>query len=112
MLVKNAGFADAEPNGNSITYVALHPDGKGDTRFGDLYVAGSDGRRPRKLASGETFLPRWSPDGSEVAFADSMAGMAGMYVVNIATNAVARVYPVDEWPEWVDQQTLIIDLSD
>jgi Tol biopolymer transport system component len=112
LLVKNAGFADAEPNGTSIVYVALRSDGKGDPGFGDVYVAGSDGSRPRKLASGETFLPRWSPDGSEVAFSDSMAGMAGMYVVNIATNAVARVYPVDEWPEWVDQQTLIIDLSD
>jgi Tol biopolymer transport system component len=112
LLVKNGGFADAEPNGNSITYVALRSDGKGDPAFGDVYLARSDGSQPRKLATGETFQPRWSPDGSEIAYVDSMPGMSGMYVVDVATGASERVYPIDEWPEWVDQQTLIIDLSD
>lgn len=112
LLLKNAGFADTQPNGKSITYVALRSDGKGDPTFGDVYVASSDGSQARKLADGETFLPRWSPDGSEVAFADSMPGMSGIYVVDVATNAIGRVYPVDEWPEWANDQTLIIDLSD
>jgi WD40-like Beta Propeller Repeat len=110
LLLKNAGYADAEPNGDSITYVALLSDGKGDPTFGDAYVASSDGSGARKLADGKTLLPRWSPDGSEIAFADM--GKPGMFVVDVATGDIQKVYGSDEWPEWVDQQTLIIDLSD
>ena len=110
LLLKNAGYADAEPNGASITFVALPSDGKGDPTFGGVYVARSDGGEPRKLADGETLLPRWSPDGSEIAFADM--GKPGTFVVDVATGDTQKVYGSDEWPEWVDQQTLIIDLSD
>jgi Tol biopolymer transport system component len=110
MLVKDAGFADTQPNGGSIVYVALQPDGKGDPQFGGTYVARSDGSGARKLADGETLLPRWSPDGSEIAYADT--GKAAIYVVDVATGDTRKVYDGDEWPEWVDQQTLIIDLSD
>jgi len=110
LLVKNAGFADAEPNGNSIAFVAVQSDGKGDPTFGDAYTAMSDGTQPRKLAEGETLLPRWSPDGSEVAFTD--VGKPGIFVADPATGETQKVYGMDEWPEWVDQQTLIIDLSD
>lgn len=110
MLVKDAGFADAEPDGDSITFVAFQPDGKGDPTFGDAYVARSDGSGAHKLADGETLFPRWSPDGSEIAFADT--GKVGTFVVDLATGDIQKVYGPDEWPEWVDQQTLIIDLSD
>ena len=110
LLLKNAGFADAEPNGDSIAFVALQSDGTGDPTFGDAYVAMSDGTQPRKLAEGETLLPRWSPDGSEVAFTD--VGKPGIFVADPATGETQKVYGMDEWPEWVDQQTLIIDLSD
>jgi dipeptidyl aminopeptidase/acylaminoacyl peptidase len=110
LLLRNAGFADAEPNGDSITYVALQSDGKGDPTFGDAYVARSDGSGARKLADGETMLPRWSPDGSEIAFADQ--GEPGIVVVDVTTGDTQKVYGSNEWPEWVDQQTLIFDLSD
>ena len=110
LLLKNAGFADVEPNGDSITFVSLRSDGKGDPTFGDVYVAKSDGSGARKLADGETLLPRWSPDGSEIAFVDM--GKPGTFVVDVATGDAQKVYGSDEWPEWVDQQTLIIDLSD
>ena len=33
-------------------------------------------------------------------------------MVDVATGDTQKVYGSDEWPEWVDQQTLIIDLSD
>jgi Tol biopolymer transport system component len=109
LLVKSGGFADAEPNGDSIAFVALRSHGSGDPTFGGVYVARSDGSQPRKLADGETFVPRWSPDGSEVAYSDAQGGI---YVVDVATGDAQSVYPIDEWPEWVDPHTLIIDLSD
>ncbi len=110
-LLKNAGFADAEPNGDSITFVALQGGSSDvDPTFGDVYVANSDGSGARELASGDAWLPRWSPDGSEIAFADG--SKAAMLVVDVASGDLRKVYDSEEWPEWVDQHTMIIDLSD
>ena len=111
LLLKNAGFPDAEPNGDSITFVSLEGGSSNvDPAFGDVYVANSDGSDVHKLADAEAWLPRWSPDGSEIAFSDS--AKAAMLVVDVATGDIRKVYDSDEWPEWVDQHTLIIDLSD
>jgi Tol biopolymer transport system component len=110
LVLRNAGYADAAPSGDSITYVALRGGVTGDPTFGDLYVAKSDGSDARKIVDGETLLPRWSPDGSQIAFADQ--GKPGMFVTDVATGVTRRILDVDEWPEWVDRQTLVVDLSD
>jgi Tol biopolymer transport system component len=109
MLLPNAGFADAEPGGDSITFVQLG-EGHIDPDFGDLFVAKSDGTEARKVADGEVLLPRWSPDGSEIAYED--LGRQATLVVDVATGDSRKVLDPAEWPEWVDQQTLIVDLSD
>jgi len=110
LLRRNAGFADAEPRGDSITFVALRGGGGPDPAFGDLYVARSDGSDAHKILDGETLQPRWSPDGSQIAFA--AAGANGLFVTDVATGHTEEILRSAEWPEWVDQQTLIIDLSD
>jgi Tol biopolymer transport system component len=110
VLLRNAGFADPQPGGDSITFVALRGGVGGDPTFGDVYIANSDGSQARKFADGETWQPRWSPDGSQIAFSDSAKD--AMFVTDVATGDTKLVYDSGEWPEWVDQQTLIIDLSD
>jgi hypothetical protein len=35
-----------------------------------------------------------------------------MDVVDVATGETHKILDSDEWPEWVDQDTLIVDLSD
>jgi Tol biopolymer transport system component len=109
LVRENAGAVDVEPGGDSIAFVRIQ-EVDGQPRFGALYVARSDGSGAHKLVDGAFLLPRWSPDGSEIAYTD--AAHPGMFVVNVATGHTRQVYGSDEWPEWVDQQTLIIDLSD
>lgn len=46
---------------NQIVYV----DGKGD-----LWIAGADGRRARRIMKGNFTLPAWSPDGRAIAVAE------------------------------------------
>jgi dipeptidyl aminopeptidase/acylaminoacyl peptidase len=106
LLQRNAAFPDAQPGGDLITFSKI------DDRenAGDLYVARSDGSDARKLVEGATNLPRWSPDGSQIAFSDD--GRDAMVVVDLATGETQHVWPHGEWPEWVDADTMIIDLSD
>ncbi len=55
-------------------------------------------------------MPRWSPNGSQIAYADE--GRGGLFVVDVATGETQKILDSAEWPEWVDQRTLILDLSD
>jgi len=105
LVERNAGWADAQPQGDLITFSKIDDQG----RSSGLYVARSDGSDARKLAAGAINLPRWSPDGSQIGYSDDVRGM---YVVDVATGETQQVYPSGEWPEWVDENTMIIDLSD
>jgi hypothetical protein len=50
---------------NRIAYVDGH---------GDLWVAGADGRNPRRLLKGDFTLPAWSDDGKTIAVAEKKDG--------------------------------------
>lgn len=49
------------PELNQIAYVDVK---------GDLWIAGADGRRARRLLKGNFTLPAWSPDGRAIAVAE------------------------------------------
>jgi Tol biopolymer transport system component len=106
LVRRNAIGADAEPGGNLIAFSAID----GEENVGGLYVAKSDGSGARKLVDGHIWLPRWSPDGSQLGYSDT--GRSGLFVVDVATGETRRILDHDEWPEWVDQDTMIVDLSD
>jgi Tol biopolymer transport system component len=72
-------------------------------------VARSDGSRARKLVEGSIMLPRWSPDGSQIGYTDVEGG--GFFVVDVDTGETEQILDSDEWPEWVDENTMIVDLS-
>jgi Tol biopolymer transport system component len=109
LVRRNANFADAEPGGDRIAFTELRAI-DGEPTFGDLYVARSDGSDARKLVDGQITQPRWSPDGSQLGYSD--AGRNGLFVVDVATGETRQILDYEEWPEWVDQDTMIVDLSD
>jgi hypothetical protein len=37
---------------------------------------------------------------------------AALFVLDVATGETRRILDHDEWPEWVDEDTMIVDLSD
>ena len=106
LLVRNAIAADAQPGGNLIAFARV----AGQDDIHDLYIARSDGSDPRKIVEGRIWLPRWSPDGSQVAYADDTRN--GLFVYDIETGGTRQVFDSSEWPEWVDMNTMIVDLSD
>jgi Tol biopolymer transport system component len=96
-LVRRAAtFGDVSPDGTQIAFVE-------DGGFGDLFVAPTAGGKAQKLATGEIVVPRWSPDGTRIAYND---GSGGVYVVDVETGERTLVAETDHLPAWVDDDTL------
>jgi Tol biopolymer transport system component len=96
LVRRNATFGDYSPDGSQIAFV-------GDGGFADLWVAPSTGGKAQKLATGEIVVPRWSPDGTRIAYND---GSGGVYVVDVGTEGKGLVLGSGRLPEWVDDDTL------
>jgi Tol biopolymer transport system component len=109
LMQRNAIGGDFSPSGGAIAYSA-YSEVDGQFEFGDLYVARSDGSGARKLVDGSTMLPRWSPDGSQIGYTDVERG--GLFVVDVETGETKRILDSDEWATWIDENTMIVDLSD
>jgi Tol biopolymer transport system component len=106
-LVHEDAFAvDVSPTGDAIAYTEVVKSDYG-FRTGDLYVARLDGSGARKIADGSEGISRWSPDGSEIAFE---AGV-GIDIVDVETGEI-RSTNASGWPEWVDADTLMIEVGD
>jgi Tol biopolymer transport system component len=96
----------------------LSPDGStlamGCERFdGGLCIAHADGTNLRVLVSVSGppwFGPRWSPDGTRIAYINPENNPADsrVFVVDVATGETTFVAQGD-WSEWLDDHTLIIE---
>jgi Tol biopolymer transport system component len=84
----------------SLAYVDPSP---GDWSSDNLLVA--DGSGPgRVVARGdEIVFPRWSPDGTRIAYVDG----GGVYVLDVATGEASHVANGGSG-EWFDEDTLVI----
>jgi Tol biopolymer transport system component len=106
LVHEDAFGVDVSPTGDAIAYTEVV---KSDYGFqtGDLYVARPDGSGARKIADGSEGISRWSPDGSEIAFETGV----GIDIVDVETGEV-RTTNAGGWPEWVDADTLMIEVGD
>ena len=60
-----------------------------DLFTGDLWIANADGSDRRQLAAGELAMPRWSPDGTKIAYSDD--GRGGTFVVDVGTGETTMI---------------------
>ena len=101
VLLVGTGTGTISPDGSTLA-----------VRCSDgICVANADGTNLRALVSGpHLFGPKWSPDGTRIAYNDQADGPTGnkVFVVHVATGETTLV--ADGFVEdWLDDQTLIIE---
>ena len=107
LVRQNAFGVDVSPTGDAIAYSeALNVDG--ELTVGDLYMARPDGSGARKVADAPADFPRWSPDASQIAYegADNE-----LHIIDVETGAIERYPDATGWTEWVDADTLMIEVG-
>jgi tricorn protease len=87
------------------TRLLRYPDIHGDQLVfcygGDIYLSTMAGKRVRRLTSllGEESLPKFSPDGRQIAFTAESEGNKDVFVLSTAGGSPRRLtfHPADEW---------------
>ena len=118
IVVRDAGNGEYSPDGSMIAYTLISGteaafDGTeaalSDLFTGDLWIANADGSDRQQLAAGELAMPRWSPDGTKIAYSDD--GRGGTYVVDVDTGETTMIADAVGWTEWVDDDTLLLPIG-
>lgn len=104
----DASMGAYKPNGADLAHAdlayAYPPSGPGDWSSEVLYISANGGHQQWDAALGsEISFPKWSPDGTRIAYVD----VDGVYVVDVASEETVRVAE-GEFPQWYDNDTLII----
>ena len=85
------------PDGRQVAYVRMRGDVMKDAYTGDLWLVGTDGRAHRPLATGAA-SPRWSPDGTRLAYVAGEKGKAQIFVRWMESGTTTQVTRVVEKP--------------
>jgi dipeptidyl aminopeptidase/acylaminoacyl peptidase len=103
------GVADPRlsPDGKTVAYVVAAVDAKANDYRGAIWLASADGAaEPRRFTSGAKHDadPRWSPDGSQLAFTSNREGKAmQLYVMPLAGGEPRKLTSLKEdvtQPAW------------
>jgi dipeptidyl aminopeptidase/acylaminoacyl peptidase len=99
------GDPQVSPDGSSIVYVRRFADVMTDMTYSNLWVVNTDGSGHRRLTTGDfqDDTPRWSPDGTRLAYMSDRGGMPQIYLRWIDTGETAPITDLTEPPmglEW------------
>ncbi len=80
--LQSAGDPQISPDGKRILYVRQFSDINADKRGSNLWIINVDGSEDRALTSGNysDSSPRWSPDGTRIAYISDRDGKPQLYV--------------------------------
>jgi dipeptidyl aminopeptidase/acylaminoacyl peptidase len=89
------------PDGKKIIYVRRFADPLTDRRYSNLWIINADGTDHRPITTGNRsdMSPRWSPDGTRVAFLSDADGKQQIYIRWMDSGQTARVTNLDQAPD-------------
>jgi dipeptidyl aminopeptidase/acylaminoacyl peptidase len=101
--VQTATDPQISPDGKRIVYVRNSADISTDRRVSNLWIINSDGADHRPLTTGTygDSSPRWSPDGTRIAFVSDRDGKAQLYIHWMDTGQIARLTDLENSPSGV-----------
>lgn len=91
------------PDGRKIVYVRRWSDVMSDRRYSNLWIINSDGSDHRPLTSGNysDSSPRWSPDGTRIAYISDRDGSPQIYVRWMDTGQTAKITNLQNPPSGI-----------
>jgi Tol biopolymer transport system component len=87
-------YGEVSPDGRWLAFARTEA---GQTRVCIQAVAGGPARR---LTAGPSTVPRWSPDGTLIAFAPDRSDTGGIYVIRPDGTGERRLSAAGGWPSW------------
>ncbi|MBK6304618.1 MAG: PD40 domain-containing protein [Gemmatimonadetes bacterium] len=80
--IETASDPQISPDGLWVAYVRNWSDAITDKRYSNIWLVKSDGTGHRPVTSGKTHdaSPRWSPDGTRLAYTSDKGGSGQLYV--------------------------------
>jgi Tol biopolymer transport system component len=76
-----------------------------------VYVSPLDGGEARLLTQSSSTVPRWSPDGKQIAFSPGREYDAGVFVILADGSGERRLTETGSWPVWSDDGRSIFYLT-
>src|SRR5687767_188189 len=88
------------PDGKRIVYTRQFTDIMADKRRSNLWIINADGSEHRPLTTGNVSdsLPRWSPDGTQIAYLSDRDGTTQIYRTWLDTGQTARLTSLENAP--------------
>jgi acylaminoacyl-peptidase len=92
------------PDGKKIVYVRRFNDPMTDRRYANLWIINADGSDHRPLTTGNRndVSPRWSPDGTRLAYLSDADGKQQLYIRWMDTGQTARITNLEQAPEAIN----------
>ena len=98
--IEYASDVQISPDATMVAYVRYSMSIMRDRREGRLWLVGTDGSSHRKLTSEDRSesSPRWSPDGTRIAFVSGSTEGSEIYVYWVETGQIARLTQLERSP--------------
>ncbi len=98
--IQSARDPQISPDGKKIVYVRAFSDTTTDRRYTNLWVLNADGTEHRPLTTGNRHdaSPRWSPDGTRLAYIAEVNDKPQIFVRWMDTGQTARITNLEEGP--------------
>lgn len=98
--IEYASDVQISPDAATVAYVRYSMSIMRDRREGRLWLVNADGSKHRKLTSTDQSesSPRWSPDGTRIAFVSGSAEGSEIYVYWVETGQIARLTQLERSP--------------